>query len=71
MKIPFRNDCFSRYLIDRVFVFSIDDEGMISIRELKDDALILLPEQIPEIIQDRNVVDDKLANKILLAFSKR
>ena len=71
MKIPFKNDYFSKYLIDRVFVFSIDDEGMISIRELKDDALILLPEQIPEMIQDRNVVDDELANKILLAFSKR
>ncbi|UOO84321.1 hypothetical protein [Neisseria dumasiana] len=71
MKIPFKDDYFSRYLVDKVFVFSIDDEGMISIRELKDDALILLPEQIPEMIQDRNVVDDELANKILLAFSKR
>lgn len=60
-----------RKLIDKAYIVSVDDSFEIDIKALKRKAIILLPTQLPELMNDKDVIDDFLAEEIMIALKQR
>ena len=58
-------------ITDKSFVISIDDSYVIDIKELDDRSVVILPEQLPELVLNQDIINDKLAEAILLSLKKR
>lgn len=58
-------------ITDKSFVISIDDSYVIDIKELDDRSVVILPEQLPELVLNQDIINDKLAEAILLSLKKK
>mgnify|MGYP000885381940 CR=1 FL=1 len=64
-KTPFNSRLnFVRFLINKTWIVSVDDDEQVNIRLLKDSAIIVSIEQLPELIANTDTVSDEIAEQI-------
>ena len=64
-KTPFNSRLnFVRVLINKTWIVSVDDDEQVNIRLLKDSAIIVSIEQLPELIANTDTVSDEIAEQI-------
>lgn len=64
-KTPFNSRLnFVRFLINKTWIVSVDDDEQVNIRLLKDSAIIVSIEQLPELIANTDTVSDETAEQI-------
>ena len=53
---PFLNDSdFITWLANKAWIISIDDDSQINIKLLRDEAFVVIPEQLPELVLNRDL----------------
>ena len=64
-KAPFNSRLnFVRFLINKTWIVSVDDDEQVNIRLLKDSAIIVSIGQLPELIANTDTVSDEIAEQI-------
>ena len=64
-KTPFNSRLnFVRFLINKTWIVSVDDDEQVNIRLLKDSAIIVSIEQLPELIANTDTVSNETAEQI-------
>lgn len=68
-KSPFLdNTNFVTWLANKAWIISIDDDGQIKIELLRDEAFVVMPEQLPELVLNRNLISSDIAQAIYTAY---
>lgn len=71
-KSPFLDDMdFVTWLANKAWIISIDDDGQIKIELLRDEALVVMPEQLPELVLNKDLISNDVAQEIYTVLSKR
>jgi hypothetical protein len=71
-KTPFSNRTnFVEFLINKTWIVSVDDDEQVSIRLLKDSAIIVSAEQLPELIANTDTVSNEIAEQIYTLLMAR
>ena len=71
-KTPFSNRTnFVEFLINKTGSVSVDDDEQVSIRLLKDSAIIVSAEQLPELIANTDTVSNEIAEQIYTLLMAR
>jgi hypothetical protein len=71
-KTPFNSRLnFVRFLINKTWIVSVDDDEQVNIRLLKDSAIIVSIEQLPELIANTDTVSDEIAEQIYTLLMAR
>ena len=71
-KSPFLDDMdFVTWLANKAWIISIDDDGQIKIELLRDEAFIVMPEQLPELVLNKDLISNDVAQEIYTVLSKR
>ena len=69
---PFLNDSdFITWLANKAWIISIDDDGQIKIELLRDEAFVVMPEQLPELVLNRDLISSDIAQAIYTALSEQ
>ena len=69
---PFSNRTnFVEFLINKTWIVSVDDDEQVSIRLLKDSAIIVSAEQLPELIANTDTVSNEIAEQIYTLLMAR
>ena len=64
-KTPFNSRLnFVRFLINKTWIVSVDDDEQVNIRLLKDSAIIVSIEQLPELIANTDTMSNETAEQI-------
>ena len=67
---PFLNDSdFITWLANKAWIISIDDDSQINIKLLRDEAFVVIPEQLPELVLNRDLISKEIAQAIYIALS--
>lgn len=67
---PFLNDSdFITWLANKAWIISIDDDSQINIKLLRDEAFVVIPEQLPELVLNRDLISNEIAQSIYIALS--
>lgn len=67
---PFLNDSdFITWLANKAWIISIDDDSQINIKLLRDEAFVVIPEQLPELVLNRDLISNEIAQAIYMALS--
>ncbi|HEZ4940269.1 hypothetical protein ACTHSL_03265 [Neisseria sp. P0008.S010] len=67
---PFLNDSdFITWLANKAWIISIDDDSQINIKLLRDEAFVVIPEQLPELVLNRDLISNEIAQAIYIALS--
>ena len=67
---PFLNDSdFITWLANKAWIISIDDDSQINIKLLRDEAFVIIPEQLPELVLNRDLISNEIAQAIYIALS--
>ena len=70
-KSPFLdNTNFVTWLANKAWIISIDD-GQIKIELLRDEAFVVMPEQLPELVLNRDLISSDIAQAIYTALSEQ
>lgn len=71
-KSPFLDDMdFVTWLANKAWIISIDDDGQIKIELLRDEAFVVLPEQLPELVLNSDLISNDNAQAIYVSLLKR
>ena len=71
-KSPFLDDMdFVTWLANKAWIISIDDDGQIKIELLRDEAFVVLPEQLPELVLNSDLISNDNAQAIYVYLLKR
>ena len=71
-KSPFLDDMdFVTWLANKAWIISIDDDGQIKIELLRDEAFVVMPEQLPELVLNKDLISNDVAQEIYTALSTR
>ena len=71
-KSPFLdNTNFVTWLANKAWIISIDDDGQIKIELLRDEAFVVMPEQLPELVLNRDLISSDIAQAIYTALSEQ
>lgn len=70
MKKPIKRVIDLSSLKNKVFILVIEDDGL-SIKEIDDEAILIIPEQLIELVCDKYFICDQLAIQIYLALKNR
>ena len=67
---PFLNDSdFITWLANKAWIISIDDDSQINIKLLRDEAFVVIPEQLPELVLNRDLISNEIAQAVYIALS--
>ena len=67
---PFLNDSdFITWLANKAWIISIDDVSQINIKLLRDEAFVVIPEQLPELVLNRDLISNEIAQAVYIALS--
>ena len=67
---PFLNDSdFITWLANKAWIISIDDDSQINIKLLRDEAFVVIPEQLPELVLNRDLIINEVAQAVYIALS--
>ena len=62
---------FVTWLANKAWIISIDDDGQIKIELLRDEAFVVMPEQLPELVLNKDLISNDVAQEIYTASSTR
>lgn len=62
---------FVTWLANKAWIISIDDDGQIKIELLRDEAFVVMPEQLPELVLNKDLISNDVAQEIYTALSTR
>lgn len=66
----FLNDSdFITWLANKAWIISIDDDSQINIKLLRDEAFVVIPEQLPELVLNRDLISNEIAQAVYIALS--
>ena len=67
---PFLNDSdFITWLANKAWIISIDDDSQINIKLLRDEEFVVIPEQLPELVLNRDLISNEIAQAVYIALS--
>ena len=67
---PFLNDSdFITWLANKAWIISIDDDSQINIKLLRDEAFVVIPEHLPELVLNRDLISNEIAQAVYIALS--
>ena len=71
-KSPFLDKTnFVTWLANKAWIISIDDDGQIKIELLRDEAFVVMPEQLPELVLNRDLISSDIAQAIYTVLSEQ
>ena len=59
------------WLANKAWIISIDDDGQIKIELLRDEAFVVMPEQLPELVLNRDLISSDIAQAIYTVLSEQ
>lgn len=71
MKTPINKTIDLSLFIEKAYLLVIEEGGIISLKELKDEAVLILPDQLSDFVKDKNFIEDDLAERIYMSLQER